>query len=345
MNNIFIIESPLQLINAIEAREHFKSENIKNTLIVFEGVSSKNLDQIKSLVVIQEWDLFFTINKTNNRWNYSRPIRLLNSIIKKSPEVNCIFIGEYRSILMRHVANYARPKNIFLLDDGNFSLYIQKRLLDGIKEYNRYNLIRKAYDRMLKIRDQDILSINFFSVYEHNISSENRHRFIPNRYSFLKSKIRKKNKSNEVYMLGSITPEMNIFSLGYYMSTLKGAISFYKKRNLNVIYVPHRRENQDKLLKIKNDFKIEVRNYDLPIEQVLIFEEILPSKVSCFFSSALDNCYFLFGESIQIDSFQIDHNEILIEQYKERIKLNYEVYATYNPNIFNIINIIEYYVK
>ena len=53
--NVFIVDSPLQYLNAEEAKHYFYLDTSKTSLIVFEGVSKKNLNQIKSIVNPEYW--------------------------------------------------------------------------------------------------------------------------------------------------------------------------------------------------------------------------------------------------------------------------------------------------
>lgn len=340
MNNFYLVESPLQYINAVEAKKALSNSSDINKLIVLEGVSSINLQQIESLIDQKIWNSVTILRGTQNRWKYKRLISELNELLTDNIGIVCI--GEYRSILMRHFANKSKTQEIFLLDDGNYSLLIQKNLLNNEGEYRKYNPLRKLYDKLLKIADGDIFRIKFYSVYKLNITETNKDRFIFNQYQYLKSMQTDKTTMNAVYFVGNITPELNIFSSEYYLRSLKSVFSYYAKQGLEVKYLPHRREDPVKLEHIQEEMGVQVLKFGIPIELVLLNSQKLPVKVASFYSSALDNCYHLYGDFISIDAFSIESKEIKMDEYIERIKLNYETYETYDSDSFNIIGLQDY---
>lgn len=332
------------MINAIEAKFQLSNELENNVLIIMEGVSNGNLEQTQLLILKDDWDEINILSNTRNRWFYRRStVSQINTLLDQHININMVFIGEYRSILMRHVCHRSKAKYIYLLDDGNYSLYIQKQLLSRSGEYNPYNLLRRIYSVVLNISDHDLFDIFYFSVYDNNINDKNSYKFIKNNYYHLKKKIVSKKTKNEVFFIGNITSELKIISEEYYFIILKAAINYYNNQNYKVVYIPHRRENKDKLDVLSNKLSIEIRSFNKPVEQAIIENSYFPIKIASFFSSALDNCYYLFGNKILIDAFFIHKEKIQIEEHRARIKLNYETYETYDSETFNIIYLDEYF--
>jgi len=54
MKNIFIARSPLQLINCIEAKEHFQTQH--NILLIIYTKGERNNQQIDDLISLTFWD-------------------------------------------------------------------------------------------------------------------------------------------------------------------------------------------------------------------------------------------------------------------------------------------------
>ncbi len=333
--NIFIIESPLQLINALEAR-HQLEPNTYSILIVLQGVSDKNLEQIESLIDKEEWQEVHVLRKTKNRWRYRKYTQHLNEIISNHKYIKSVFIGEYRSILMRHVANKCVPTNKYLLDDGNYSLFAQQKILAGKGDIDTRDVFRKIYDRMLGLQDHDLFGINFFSVYDLNINAETESRFIRNQYLRIRKLLSDKKKEDYVLFLGSNMPEMGVLSEEYYFNCLKKIKRHYSNKLIK--YVPHRRESPKKIIKIKEELQFEICSPNKPVELFLLEEESLPNCLAAFFSSALDNCHHILGSRLKINSFKVSQKEIQLKEYRERTKLIYDVYMSYKDN-FQIIEL------
>lgn len=332
MSSLFLVESPLQLLNAVEAMHQMASDE-NSILIIFRGVSQKNLDQMMT-ILDDSWREVHVLKNTYNRWRLAQPMRELDNILRKLEKIDFVFIGEYRSILMRHVANKSNALNKLLLDDGNYSLYIQRRILDHKGERSSYHFIRKLYDRLLGINDKDIFDIRFFSVYDLNVNASNNERFVKNLYLKAKSKLKAKKKTKEVWFIGNNTPEIGVISESYYFESIKKIKSFYSE--YKIIYIPHRRESQDKIEMIKSLFGLEIKWLDRPVELFLLDQPSIPARMGSMFSSALDNCFHIFGSELAIDSFKIDFDQIISPDYVQRVKLNYETYENYESDSFNI---------
>jgi hypothetical protein len=70
---------------------------------------------------------------------------------------------------------------------------------------------------------------------------------------------------------------------------------------------------------------VKIRDLGLPIEISLIKDRVLPVEIASFFSSALDNCYHIFGDSLKITSFKLDKNN-LSKEVHEKFEEIYKVY-------------------
>jgi hypothetical protein len=142
MSNLFFITSPLQLINATEAREHFKTTN--NVLVViFTEYESKNRNQISSLINEQEWDnvIRFDLRSKNSKTTFLRQIQLVKAL--KKEVYDNIFCGNYSSIGKMILAS-VRKNKVYLLDDG--AVTITQHLIDlGKKNSHKERPFKKRF--------------------------------------------------------------------------------------------------------------------------------------------------------------------------------------------------------
>ncbi|MFH5831641.1 hypothetical protein [Halalkalibaculum sp. DA384] len=329
--NYFLVESPLQYLNAREAKYKLCVDE-KNVLIILRGASPKSMNQIKKLVDHSCWDSVYELPNSHNKMMLYKWQNELESILKeKRSKVNNVFIGEYRSLLMRNFVHKSNCKKSFLLDDGNVALFIHKKIISKEGLRSTLNPIRKALNWLFNFNDKDIWDINFFTFY----SEYTRETDIINDYSFLKCSLKKKKvEEGQVYFLGNNISEYGFIERKDYLTLLRRVLDYFEGKT--VYYVPHRRENSKKFQEIEN-LGFEFKNIDEPIETYLIKQNKLPEIIASFISTALDNCYALFGNSSMLYSFQYDLDIINSFKYKKTSKIIYKRYRKYDN--FTIIKL------
>ena len=159
MNNVFLIKSPLQLLNAVEAKHHFKLST-EDCILIIMG-DRKSRPQILELANVQhQWGKIILLNAVHlifgnpleDNSHYSAPrsfwqseifrssvfhVRRLNRISKYVGEVRYIYIGYSKYVYMRHFVNNTPHQKTFLLDDGSATIRISKERKEGINKANR----------------------------------------------------------------------------------------------------------------------------------------------------------------------------------------------------------------
>lgn len=119
MTNIFLVQTPFQVFNAIEAKQRFHKDEY-NILIIIDKGNTKNKYQIDFILEKNyNWDKVITIPF------YTRTHKLFYPLIykkdksaKKIKNINNIYVALYRNI-SAHIINSLNYKNITLFDDGN----------------------------------------------------------------------------------------------------------------------------------------------------------------------------------------------------------------------------------
>ncbi len=330
--NIFLVETPLQLLNAIEARYSFSAN--KKVLVVFNGINKSGIQQMKNMINKTDWDKIYYITGAPNKLLYvltqfSR-VNKLNKIIKDYRIIENIFIGDYRSGLMRHIANSVSYKHCYLLDDGSATL-----LLPHYKEKLAFRQL--MIEKLLKIFSRykpNLISNPFlFTVYDKEKFPDN---FVKNNgYLYIKNQFNNNVLEDKVFFLGGpLTEKDCVISEDVYFDLLKKIRKYYI--NYDVFYIPHRRENSEKLKRIEDLTGMKVKKLDTCIEYAICFNKENPKVVASFFSSALINLKYILGEKLLIHGFYLEP-EYLTDGYKEHVK---QVYSHYSE-VIEIISINE----
>lgn len=303
--SLFFVQSPIQLLNAIEAKHFF---NIKKChLIIRKNGVQKNDKQL--LKVLQYDDTFDKISFINikNKFQYYKFLILFIELSKYKFEK--VFVGDFYSKVVIFFIKFIQSKKIYLLDDGLQSVAIHK----NCKTYNMFSYFNLSNNSLKR------------KVYKNN-------------FNFLRSYscIENRNTLDKVYFIGAPLVEKNILSISDFIVLMKQIVAYYNKLNIEIVYLPHRAENVEKLASLGINSIIQP---EVPIEFYLIESVLLPSKIASFYSAALYSLKVLFRNKIEITSFYIP-NECVDEVFRETLKDCYSFYETefkviYDLNLYN----------
>lgn len=325
MRAVFLIKSPLQLLNAIEAREYFGYDR-ENSLLVLMA-DRKSYIQLNNLVQVDgSWSHVFNLSElpltiprnqaeldvnadTTGVGIFKKDlfaILKLKSIAKNFNGIERVFIGDIGNPLMRHFFNCISGAEAVALDDGTATLnYIPIRYgVEALKKkVSAGKQIKLFFKRkFLKLNDREIDSVVFFSVYDLNVRPPDT--YVQHDFSGLRRAITKLEKSNKIYFLGSPLIEAATLSEEEYFCQLERVGDCLQGER--VVYVAHRREASDKLVKIGRRFGWETCLFDYPIEYQLVKVGPRPKQLVTFFSSALENCQKIFGDDMPIVSYKLN---------------------------------------
>lgn len=345
MKSIFLVKTPLQLLNAIEAKHHFKL-NKENCILVVMG-DRKNLPQMQALeresfewgvvVFLNEVPLLFgnlfglnTDSWLDRLWKskfFSKSVfnvRRLNRISKAISEAEYIFIGYARYIYMRHFVNVTPHKNVCLLDDGNATIQDASDRSDGETKSNRksikYDIKTSLKKKLLGVDNAESESLLFFTMYD--VMAGPKDSVVKNEYSYIRSKLKNDEETNDVYFLGGPLPGANIISKESYIDHLTRVKKYFSDKK--IIYVAHRRESQSFLNELSEELDLEVVLFDYPVEYQFAMLGPRPKIMASFVSSALDSCRSIFKDKMKIISFRLDLEGSLARGEFEKIYKNFE---------------------
>ncbi len=308
--HLYLVSSPLQLLNAIEAQQRFALDS-QNILIVFWKKPIER-QQMTSLLNLSHWDSieYFKINGLFRRfypW-------VLSQLLKKYPRINTIYVG-YPYNFRSYLINKAAPQRVVILDDGTASYAVARHLT-------------ASFDHPAKKRNQLTIApelISFFSVY-HDLPWPPE-QYIANDYRCLKQQINYQGiDKNTVLFIG--TPlHLECLPMRTFKQFLNVAIKRYKYQQIT--YVLHRFENQDlltDLLDEDNKVRVNFVRFEQPLEITLMQLPTLPSKCVSFMSSAIYNLTFLFPIGYEILKIPMQ------EFYQEKKSTIVQVYNGFAKN-------------
>ncbi|MDY0328456.1 MAG: polysialyltransferase family glycosyltransferase [Arcobacteraceae bacterium] len=294
MNGIFFIEAPFQLIGAIEAIRTYKLK--KYIIYIRLSGNDKQLINLVQIFFPNDTNIrYFKLqNKQYSFYDCLIVIRTLLFILIYKYKFEYIFLGNFESKFL-NLFTYILPRNkIVLLDDGIKTFSIQERFTDK-HNYNMFTILYKMHPL-----SNQIIRYNKFEYLKSLYDVDNK--------TF--SKVKK------ILFLGSKLSEIEIIEEKVYLEIIKAIIDKFPL--YQIVYVPHREENIDKL----NDLFLTHENLslqiiDMPIEIYLLENRFSYYKILSFYSAALFSIKLLF-QDIEVLSIPFDYSQSV---YKDNINL------------------------
>jgi hypothetical protein len=335
--NLFFIGTPLQLLNAIEARDFFGFED-NHLVIVLDLHFWPKTDVFKRLIRSREWKSvhYVTLYKTTlkappafigkfaakklkdtfYKYHQFRNKCRLQKIARLFPSVDNLVLGNYHLDQSRHFPNLIRYKNFYLVDDGTDVLYVshdrQKPPVPAGAAQNHNHQgsalarLRSNINESLKWNDQQVDNITYFSAYKFAV--ESRDRIILNDYRYFKSRLAPAVRHESCLFLGQCLVRDGYLDEDTYLRYLEGVRAHFHDEE--IIYVPHPRESKTAVDHVRQRLGFVIRKFDLPVEWQLSSDPVRPVIMASFFCSALVSCATIFHEEFKLKAFYIQPRDI-----------------------------------
>ncbi|MFT7003536.1 MAG: hypothetical protein ACJAWW_000886 [Sulfurimonas sp.] len=330
--NLFIITSPLQLINAVEARENFRTKNNK-LVAIFTEFESKNKTQIKKLIDEKEWNdvLYFNFKSKNSKTTFFRQIKLVK--ILKSTNYNNVFCGDLSSSIKLILANIKKTK-VYLLDDGAATINRHNHDLNAHNQNKKQlkKIFREIRFHIFGLKTTLNDTINMFTSY--NLKPHNKEEIIHNSLNYFKETFLSNTiQDNHLYLLGQPLSELGFITRETYLKYINQIRNHYQ--DTDIIYIPHRFEKDLADIKILKDNNFTVQPTGLPIELQFMNNNIYPLHICSFWSSALFTLNILYPDS-SIIAFKIASCDAKKSLQKVSNVYDY-IESSTNINIINLL--------
>jgi hypothetical protein len=333
IGNIFVVNTPHQLLNAIEA---VHSLQLMNNHLLVARPRNGALDRFMSLINSSDWatvsfplislepsyDVQKRLSPAINRWYcryvHFRKMRALAKVTARFRRVDKLFLGHYSAQwtpFMRHLANTIKYKTLCLLDDGTDTIEIienrhrsERRVREApIDERNVAPSVCKTLLMHLRAKYWDLNlaeapSVTFFTIYDLDVRQSDL--LIRNSYSYLRSLVPFEHKymRDTVIFIGLCSDD-NCFEMRSYLEFLSNAKEHFHPNKM--IYVAHPRDSASCVTQIREHLQCELWPSCSVIEYDLVAQGIKPKAIAGFVSSALITLAHLMDADVEIVCFQI----------------------------------------
>ncbi len=355
--NLFLVSTALQLLNAIEAQNHFKTKN-DTLVLLYYGNQNNDHVQIQNLVNLFSYSKLIIFNVGNQKKYHNLIVKLIKELKKEN--YYKVFTGFFSANLRRFIVN-TTYKDLFLLDDGVYTLAIHNELYNpdtkGYKKYitkysekkrstivkqlrfTLYHLYRKFYLRLHHCKnDMKTIDLKFFTLFNlkpfsNEIIIENNYAFLKDYYQISYEALKINNKT--IYFLGQ--PLKRVFAIenSEYLAYLKFIFTFYSKNNFNIIYIPHRSEEKEilHLIQTMQFNNVKIQELSQPFELYLLEHKVPITHIASFISSALFSVKKLYP-NLKVSAFKFSTNEDI----EKNTSLIYSMLEQNDTTIFQITN-------
>ena len=332
MDTLVVVRTPLQLLNAIEAKNNF---NLKVCALVIFTTPGIDIKHFSSIINEESWEEIYYFDP-NMRWpapalrslkslrrfigfmeQWKRRSRL-DRFFRRFRNVKNIVLGHYGQIHFLHIANILQAPNCILVDDGTDSLWVaRKRFYSAkhIKDARKESIsiawrAKRMVTKHVHWMTQQRATLTFFSSYRLELPPQDQ--LVENSYAVARKRTVSQRVEERCIFIGQALVEDGYLERGEFESLLlaiKGQLS-----PDTMVYVPHPREVKPLLQESLAKLGIDMQPLEMPIEHFLMFSDTLPKVVASFFSSALDNCRLIWGGRMRIVAFRIPENSLSKQQ-------------------------------
>lgn len=329
--DLFIVETPLQLLNAQEARRHFAPATAHLLLLLsppfprarFDALADRSLwATVRSVVtrtVSDEQDDLLT-DQAMSRSRFIRKLTRqivrrarLERLIRSYGRLERLFIGNYIKNDMQHFANLGTYGELVVLDDGTDTIRANERrriapepTLPGSMTLGKR--LRQAFrSRYVDWNQRQVPALTFFSTYGLSVTA--RDRLVRHDYRFLRARFVSGRAENVAFFLGQPLAQDGYLTPEAYVTAVQDAARLLD--GTPVVYIPHPRESEQSVQRIQSEVGLPIRRFEGPIEIVIAVQGIRPRVLASFFCSALENCAVICGTHLTIKAFRLRQDQLL----------------------------------
>lgn len=328
--NVFVVDTPYQLLNAVEA---VHSLQLKNNHLFVVWPKNWSRDRLTPLIKKSDWtavnfpailidsghwvrNMFGScVDRWYCRYLHFRRMRTLAKLVRSVRHADKVFLGHYwekEKSYMRHIANAIEYNTLYILDDGTDTLDINgKRNQIGRPHIEKSDLKPSVWARMreylrAKYWDYNVAdapNITFFTLY--NIEVRNGDRLIRNEYSYLRSlaPAQQTCEPDTVLFIGQCMVDDGYLKAEVYLDFLSKIREHFRDRRF--LYVPHPRESGACAARAQERLQCHCWPTSSVIEYDLVVRGFKPKIVAGFLSSALISLASLLDQDVEIACFYI----------------------------------------
>ena len=317
--HLYLIQSPLQAINAYEARCAISDGADTHEVVVFDQKEQRNNLLLTNTLNALGWQPLYRVP-----FRRSGPLKIvewlkLRARLLPLREVSRCYVGDYCAGMAVAAANLFPKAEHYIVDDGTSTINFPGLRYEGRRPEH---LPPNRNLSMLGYRTNLPDALTLFSMYDVAVRSPDSLR--KNRLSFLADSV-EFDADGPVFFIGSCLPDVEVITFDQFFELFRAARTWIGDRE--ILYFPHRRELLDRKQAVFRELGVRLAQPDLPFELELIHGPVKPSLITTFYSTALDTLRLaLAGSTGHLVSFHVPENWVQTESHREIARASYADY-------------------
>lgn len=299
MDNLYIVRSPLQIINCLEAIEYFNLEN--NILVLIYNNTDNTNSQMEKIASMYSWKEVIRVNQEKKKSKMLDYVKLIKQLKKKA--YNYVFFSNYGSV-QRIILSNLNMQNLYFVDDGVETLnrYQEIFVKDGINKFR----LKLARFWLFRLKTSIKNKINFFTYFD--LEPFDGSEVIKNDLDNFQNKyLKDMEHDNNIYILGQPLVKSGLLKTEHYFEYIDLLVNKY---NQKIVYIPHRTEVISDRLKSYENENFEIRDINMPVELYFLENGIYPNHIISFLTTAFFTLKKLYHDT-KLSYIYIPRNRIL----------------------------------
>jgi len=317
--HLYFIQSPLQAINAFEARHSIADGAERHEVVVFEEKEAENNRLLANTLRTLGWAPWRTVpfrrGSAGKMWEWVK----LRVVLRSLGAVNRVYLGNYTAGMPTALAGLFPRAQHYLLDDGTLTLNFPDFRYEG-KRPEHLPPARSV--PWLGYRPVLPPEVTLYSIYNVDVRPPDRMR--RNELKCLRNALHFE-PAGPVFFIGSCLPDVEVITFDRFFQLFRTARQWLGDRD--IIYFPHRRELLDRKQALFRELGVRLAQPDLPFELEIIHGPVKPSLIATFYSTALDTLRLvLSGSAGHLVSFHVPEEWVQTEAHQEIARVSYQDY-------------------
>lgn len=295
--SLFIVRSPLQLFNCVEASKRYDDCGDKILLILFR----KDVDRELMGKVVSGSDVVWEKIEWGDIRSNLQQLKLVFSLLRRNMRIKYCFCGDSTRIF-NILINSLTPEQVILIDDGA-STY-RRAMVVTTREYEVLDRFQKKIpkivrwtEKLLRLGPDYLGKSSFFTMYQRIQAYSEDLRLVHNDYRFFRRQVANLPVRKEIFFVGSDIRRYILTEQDKFEFYLAKVAEYYAGRKWT--YILHRKENESPGQRAFMDgmaekYGFEIDIFDRILEQQILHQGWIPEEISTFYSSALDTLSVIY---------------------------------------------------
>lgn len=335
-SSIFIVRSPLQLFNCVEASKRYDDCGMKILLILARKKVDKELMEQVVAGSDAVWDEVIYGDIRSNL----KQVGLILSLLRRHGRIKYCFLGDATQIVNIYI-NSVKPEQVVIIDDGASTYQRAKMASSGnylVKSRHQEDIpkLKQLINRVLRLGPDFFGRASFFTMYPRIREYSKDLRIVHNDYRFFRERVASLPVSREIFFIGCDIKRYVLKNPERFEFYLAAVAKHYHGRNWS--YVLHRKENESEsqrqfMAEMAQKYGFQLQVFDRILEQQILHQGWQPEEVATFYSAGIDTLSRIYRSTATVFKLRV-------EDVKEtsQFALN-EMHRSYKEMNLNIVEI------